>query len=207
MNAIAKDVRDQAIEQVTPTVVAPTFGEFQPVDVDRYRYVHAANGMFLEGRSRGLYARLRLTPALGGPYGSVEPAVHLVGGPVPGSIRDDIKRRAREACPNEWAGLVVYDHESRVYRLIEPDVKSRSDSHITYTNLQEDPRFTLVVDVHSHERGSADFSPTDDASDTDGIYIAVVLGRCGQDQEIEAVTRVVVYGRFVPVTWTPWEES
>lgn len=207
MNATASSALDEAIAQATPTVMAPRFGEFQPVEVDRYRYVHAANGMFLEGRSRGVYIRTQLTPSLGGPYGSLESAVNLVGGPIPGAIRDEIMRKAREQVPQEWAGLVVYDHEAETYRLIEPDVQSRSENHISYTNLQHDPRYTLVVDVHSHGRGKAYFSSIDDASDTDGIYIAVVLGKCGHGQSMQWVSRLVVYGRHVAVSWVPWEES
>ena len=201
-----RDTPDSAIAALTPTVTAPRYADFEPVQLGYWRFVHAANGMFIEARSPALYARLQISPSLGAPYGSIESAVHMRGGVVGTDIADTIAERALYWSDKEWAGVIVYDHAEQCYRLIEPKVRSHSDIHISYERVDRDPRFTTVVDVHPHGHGRARFSAIDDASDTDGFYIAVVLGGCQSRASLHWSARITVFGRFVPIQWLPWEE-
>lgn len=196
---------DSSLAEVTPTVTAPRYAAFEPVQLGRWRFVHAANGMFIEARSPALYARLQISASFGAPYGELEPAVHLLGGRVGSDIADAIAERALQWSATEWAGVVVYDHDDQCYRLIEPQVRSRSGTHITYERVDRDPRFTTVVDVHTHGYGRARFSPQDDDSDTVGFYIAVVLGGCQSRASLQWSARIAIYGRYVPIQWLPWE--
>ena len=202
----APDPRDATIEAVIPTVAAPRFAAFEPVQLGHWRFVHAANGMFIEARSPALYARLQISPSMGAPYGTLEPAVHMLGGRVGSDIADTIAERALYWSDQEWAGVVVYDHVDACYRLVEPQIRSRSKAHITYERVDGDPRFTTVVDVHTHGHGRARFSPVDHDSDTDGFYIAVVLGGCQSRASLHWSARITIFGRFVPIQWLPWED-
>lgn len=201
------DPRDKAIHQATPTVAAPLFSALEPVNVDAYRYVHAGNGVFLEARTPALYALVKLTESLGAPYGVLESKVCMVDGLVEADIGEQIFEKAIAACPLEWAGVVVYDREQARYRLFEPEVNSNSNEHINYNRIKEDDRYTIVVDVHTHGNGQPVFSSIDDESDIDGIYIAVVVGRCGRRETIHASSRLVVYGRHIALDWLPWRQS
>lgn len=203
--AYLTDPRDRAVCGLTPTLMAPRFGELAPVPVGQYRFVAAANGLFLQARSKAMAVTLRVGDTVRLPYGEMQESVELYGGPVPGELAREMMGRAVSSCPNEWAGVVVYEPGSGKYRLIEPEVESVSGAHVRYRTDAIDPE-CVVLDVHSHGDGRAFFSSVDDKSDQYGLYIASVLGHCERTDTITVCTRIVVNGIFYEVPWVPWHQ-
>lgn len=198
------DPRDRAIIGATPTLCQPVFGELPPVPLGQSRYVMAENGLFVQARTHNLSVCAQIAD-LGQrmPYGRCDPFVLLRGGPVSGELAKQVVQRARTLCPTEWAGVVVYEQDDG-YRLVEPGVMSASSGHIRYARKDYDED-ALVLDIHSHGKGRAFFSDKDDESDLHGIYLACVLGCCGENQDIEVKTRIVIHGLFIEVPWAPWD--
>jgi len=70
-----------------------------------------------------------------------------------------------------------------------------------------DPRIvgisaTPFLHVHSHGAGEAFFSAQDDAADQtagDGVYVAVVLGRCIDAAQVTVTQRLVVWRGLLPL--------
>jgi len=56
-----------------------------------------------------------------------------------------------------------------------------------------------VLEIHSHHRFPAQFSPTDDA-DEQHLCVYGVVGRLDQERP-EVALRVGAYGYFLPVPW------
>lgn len=199
------DPRDRILLAQTPSLMAPRFGELPPIEVGQRRFVVGADGLYVQARSRSLNVSLRLseTPAM--PYGSVAEYVEMAGGLIPASIRDDLFAEAVRHCPDEWASVVVFDHDAECYRRVQPTVESVSSGHISYQTADYDDD-DLCLDVHTHARGAAYFSTTDNVSDSQhALHLSVVIGRCDSRETIEIKTRICVYGQFINVQWEPWE--
>lgn len=200
-----RDARDRVLFQDLPILMTPRFGVLDPLDYGQQRLLAARQGVFLEARTRALHLILPVAQAIMPlPYGSLRAKVELAGGPLPYALYDKMRAAAVATLPHEWAGAVVYTPGTG-YELIEPTPESVSAGHVRY-RTEGIPDERLVLDIHSHGYGAAYFSLTDDASDRQGgVYLASVLGRCVDYDSIRVVTRIVVHGRFFPVTWTPWE--
>lgn len=199
------DPRDQALCGLTPTIMAPRYGDLPSPLHGVHRYIIAANGLFLQAHTRALEVCIKVadTPAL--PYGPMNEYVRMARGKVPYSLYEQMCTRATKTSPQEWAGVVVFDPSTNEYRLTEPTVESAGPGHVTYRTGDYDDD-CLLLDVHSHGIGVPYFSATDDLSDQRGIYISTVLGHCQTIGSITSVSRVVVNGQFFPVSWVPWEK-
>lgn len=206
MGAAMSDPRDLAIQSLTPTLMAPRFGALDAPETGLHRYILGANGLYIQAHSRALQLCIKVsdTPPL--PYGEVREYVRMANGLLPQALYRQMKEKAVNACPKEWAGVVVFDRDTAAYRLVEPEVCSASAGHVTYS-MGNFALEDVVLDIHSHATGAAYFSTTDDRSDQQGIYLATVLGECGHPDTISTTTRIVINGQFFPVPWTPWSES
>ena len=137
------------------------------------------------------------------PYGPVNEVVALRGGHLPLDLFETAVARSVELCPEEWAGLVLWDSTAGAYRLVEPAVETRSATGVRYS-LSGIDQSRVVVDLHSHGKGEAYFSGIDDTSDAHGVYLASVLGRCRDTASVTLATRIVVNGMHFDVPWSPW---
>lgn len=199
------DPRDRVLLEATPTLMQPLFGELPPVPMHRHRFVIARDGVYLQARTPGLVVCLRVSGkhVCEFPYGRLEESVVMPGGPLPADLVEALYAHAVTAAPQEWACAILYDPTERRYRLHIPETESVSQRHIRYRTTGYDAE-QLVFDVHTHGDGPAFFSGTDDISDRQGgIYIAIVLGRCGTANTLTATARIVVDGIFYPVPWVP----
>ena len=79
------------------------------------------------------------------------------------------------------------------YEVVSPS-QDASASHVTYEKTQG-----TVVELHSHHRMRAYFSPVDDA-DEQGLGLYGVVGRLHTDRP-EVVLRAGVYGHFLALPW------
>ncbi len=196
------DPRDRALFCATPMLMAPRFGVLPELCVGEHRFVAAANGIFVQARSKALAVTLKVARAPRLPYGELRESVELAGGRIPVSLWEAMRTKAVARAPKEWAGVVVYEGDA--YRLIEPEVESVSGAHIRYRTEEYDDE-AVALDVHSHGHGNAFFSDTDDESDRGGFYIACVLGNCRSVTGVSVKTRIALRGIFYNVEWTPWD--
>lgn len=204
--AFVSDPAQRVLLAQTPLLMMPRRGALPALRVGQRRYVAACDGIYVQARSMALevtllYAR---TPPL--PFGGLPENVAFAGGLLPYAFFDSFARAARLAAPIEAAALVLWDGDRRAYRMLPRESTSASAGHITYTTGDVDDA-ALVLDLHSHGDGAAFFSPTDDHSDRNGVFMSCVLGHCRDPNGPEIKTRICVDGFFYPVPWVPWEVS
>lgn len=187
---------DRALFAAAETLLQPPGGgPLPPLPEGRFRYVLAANGLFVQARTAALEASVALAPVPAGlPYGPARAGARLRAGPLPPDLRAELKRRAAAACPLEWSAYVL--REGAGYAVFEPPPISRDAGHVRYRPLPEDLQDRLALHVHSHGAGAAYFSAQDDLADReggDGVYFAVVFGRCGAVATMTETWRLVVW--------------
>ena len=192
------DRRDFALLGSTPALMQPGFGALSPL-LAGHRYVVGRGGLYVEARSAVMHAVACVAPSpVALPFGEVRPFLNLPDGGLPRDLIEAAVGRARACVPDEWAGVIVYAESG--YRLVEPEVLSRSAGHVSYarSGIEE---ATVVVDLHSHGTGAAFFSAKDDEDDTDrgGFYLAMVLGEV-TSALVSVAARLVVHGHFARVS-------
>ena len=190
-----KDPVDLALINATPVLVAPIRGKLPLPELGQMRFVVSKQYVQLEARTQVLEIRLpiaRFDSPL--PYGELENGIRLVNGPIPERLLEEAALRSKQAFPDEWAGLVVWPESRSGYELYEPEFLSKSGAHITYSNSLP-PGLELVLDLHSHGRFGAYFSPEDDRSDLGGIYLSGVFGHCDR-KSMSSAWRACAHGRF-----------
>ena len=191
------DTRDRIVFGETPTLMQPVFGEkLPPPEFGKHRFVVGHDGLYFEAQNSVIAVRQRVAKAsVRLPYGEVDQCgIQLLNGKIPYAILGEALLKAHQACPNEWAGLVVWDSDGKRYALAEPELVSAGNSHVSYRNALPD-NLTVVVDLHSHGFFEAFFSETDDQSDLGGFYIAGVLSH--RTTTPSSVSRLVVNGHFL----------
>lgn len=192
------DRRDFALLGSTPALMQPRFGTLAPLR-EGHRYIVGRGGLYVEARSAVLHAVACVAPSAAAlPFGVVTPFLTLPEGRLPRGLIEEAVVRARACLPDEWAGVIVY--EASGYRLVEPEVLSRSAGHVSYGRSGIDDE-TVVVDVHSHGTAAAFFSAQDDEDDTarGGFYLALVLGDV-MAATMSVAARLVVHGHFAAVS-------
>lgn len=197
MAAYLTDNRDRIVFDETPTFMQPLYGKKLPTpEFGKHRFVVGHDGLYLEAQNSVIAVRQRVAQSsVRLPYGEVDKCgIQLLNGKIPYAILSEALMKAHNACPNEWAGLIVWDRHRHEYRLFEPTVLSGSCGHISYRNILPDG-LDLVIDLHSHGFFEAFFSETDDQSDLCGFYIAGVLSH--RSTKPSSVSRLVVNGHFL----------
>jgi PRTRC genetic system protein A len=188
-------LRDLAVQSALPALPVPLDSPLPPLLLGQRRLLLAADGLYLDLVAPTLSATLRLalTPL---PFGPVQQQVSLHHGPLPAAHLRALAERASATPDREIAGAIVWT-AGQGYRVVVPEILSASASHVSYRDTLDDTG--LLLDVHSHGRGAAYFSPVDDASDNarPGPYLAAVLGRC--DGAMELALRLVSPPFLVPL--------
>lgn len=197
--------RDRVLFSQTPMLMMPSYGPLPTLEFGRRRYIAAADGIYLQARTRALDLTLRLA-SFELPFGPLQEQVALIGGFLPRALYQEIAAHALAQAPKEWAGLVHWSEADERYVLTVPEIVEVSNAHIRYRGERIDQQ-RLVLDIHSHGLLSAGFSARDDTSDECGIHFASVLGNCQSAKTMTAITRLVVDGQFFELNWHPWEES
>ena len=159
-----------------------------------YDYVLAGDGLYLVARNRYLDVRVpvAVVPVRGLP--PLYPSVTLRTGRLPAEIWGQIVAVARAWSRHgqEVLCTVGYDDTSG-YRLALPRQVAGPEA-VCYRPVGE-----AVLEIHSHCRYPAQFSPTDDG-DEQGLRLYGVLGRLdGVCPEV--ALRVGAYGHFLPLPW------
>lgn len=203
-NIYPANVFDRAMAQATPVYPAASDGTWPEVPVGSHCYLLGNNGLFVMGRNAGFNATIRVAelehPT---PFGAVEEAIRFDRGAVPVQLIRDAAHHAIATSPVEWAGALIWDETVQGYRLQHIEADAASPTRITYRRETYDDD-ALVVDMHSHGEGNARFSPTDDTSDAEGVYIAALFGRCEDTKCLQSVARLTINGHFRSLILADW---
>ena len=108
---------DEAIKATFPLMAAPTQGSVPPASASGTRYLVASDGVWRELTLPWVRFRHQLAAAaMRLPYGELEPMIEIRCGAIPPELIRAFVADAREACPNEIAGVFLW-HEPIVYWL------------------------------------------------------------------------------------------
>ncbi len=200
---------DEIIQTEFQTVMVPRHEELSPLQEGRTRLLMAKDGLYIEASQPWgrLIKRLWPAPRLL-PYGEVEEidtfrdAIDAVS---QSEIMVTVMKEAAQYAEDgrEWMGLVLFEHESRefLYRPIDFDSTRTS---VDYRKARVKGT-SVAVDIHSHGKIAAGFSPTDDRDDAGGVRIAVVLGNYRRERgnvKFDYAVRYCVQGFFLPANMT-----
>ena len=151
-----------------------------PITAQLYEYVLAGNGLFVRGRREGLTACLPLAPAevRGLPW--LAPGIRLGYPLIPAGAVEKMLDISRSACRDGEIVEALFHLEFQVdvgrWLLHIPPQDGRP-GHVRPTETGPGSSFArALVEVHSHHRLPAYFSPTDDADERSGFRIYGVLG-------------------------------
>lgn len=139
------------------------------------------------------------------PFGSAgSPRAELRCGLIPREHYDAILDHFLSALPNEAGAFILWNEESGKFAIEFPLIEAASPSRLVYRPPVVEPGWHLVCDIHSHGRGAAFFSATDDADDAHSTKLALVLGRLGQSDGPEMAMRLCAGGMFMPLSRSPF---
>jgi PRTRC genetic system protein A len=200
---------DEIIQGEFTTVMVPKHEELPPLRVGKTRLLMARDGLYIEAVQHwGRLIRRLWSAPRPLPYGEIEEidtfkdALQAVArSEIMGVIVEEAARCAERG--REWIGWVFSDCESGelFYQPLDFD-STRTSVDYRKGNLDG---VSVAVDVHSHGRIAAGFSPIDDRDDSGGVRIAVVLGNFREEKgqrKFDYAVRYCVQGFFLPTDMT-----
>lgn len=198
-----RDPRDVALQSVTPTVVVPLFGEFEPLQQRGRRILVANDGLWMEARQPGIYSRQRIAvlDSVALPYGTVAACIDLGCSQIPRSELHKFVEYARAHMPDEVAMAMVWDDRTASLKTVVLEPISSSPGHIQYKRPDLDEHQHVVADIHSHGRSKAFFSRTDNEDDRGDMKIAIVVGNLDTPQPT-VKARFCTYGHYQALNLT-----
>ena len=159
-----------------------------------YDYVLGGDGLYVAARNRYLDVRVPVAGATVRGLSPLYPSFTLRTGRLPQEIWDAVVALAHAwSLAGREVLLVVVHDEATGYRVVRPQQLTGR------TAVYYRPLDNVVLEVHSHHRFAARFSPTDDA-DEQALRLYGVLGRLGTARP-EVALRVGGFGYFLPVPW------
>jgi PRTRC genetic system protein A len=194
---------DNALFDSAPVAAVPRHAEFAPLTELGHRFLLAAEGLFVEIRRPWLHMIQQISSIDNAgprpPYGSVEPKIEFAFGRL-GTAEPHFRRfadEAKDASPNEHAAWIVWDSVANelVYKSVT--IKSATPGSIEMERPALADHESLAIDLHSHGRGPAFFSPTDNADDAGEVKIAGVIGGVAPELEKSVVFRLCALGRMI----------
>lgn len=188
---------DAATLAVTPVVVAPKYGALAPLAGNAQRYVVARDGLYLEVRRAWIHLCVPVgLAAAPTPYGTVQAHRTMLCGQIPRHLLDRFKGEAAQAVPNEHAAWITWGEKTGEWRYRKVGIKSVTPVRVVYDTPALEEGEWRVLDLHSHGRGAAGFSPTDDQDDHGAVKIAMVVGHCDRP-EMSMAVRLCALGAFI----------
>lgn len=193
------DARDAALQSLSPTVMVPRFGDFEPLVGNGHRFLVTRDGLWIETRRPWLHLLwpICLAPeAVSLPYGSVPKTVRFSFGKISKSFLNTFREESRKALPAEHAAWIVLHRGNLEYR--ELKILSASEEKVRFERPTLGPEESLVLDLHSHGSYPPFFSDTDNRDDAGEFKLSGVLGNCrGEHPAWEF--RLCAGGLFIPL--------
>jgi PRTRC genetic system protein A len=178
------DPRNTALLATCPVLPVPPFGALEPLEREGQRLLVAKNGVFVEVLTSWMHAIQRageLHPGLPVPYGAVEPLLVFSFGHIRRELLEQFLAEGRAALPNETAGALIYNGDSRTLRLVMHPPLRQGPVRVQ-AELPRLPRNErLAIDLHTHGHFPAEFSARDDRDDQ-SVKVARLLRQVGRRQ-------------------------
>jgi hypothetical protein len=159
-----------------------------------YDYVLAGDGLFVAAASHLLDVRVAVASCHIRGLPPLVPACTLMRGRLPIDIWNGILECMRAAHELGCEVLLGVAYESGGYRIVIPR------QVVGAVSVQYAPHDDLMLEIHSHRDGPAQFSSIDN-SDERRLRLYGVVGHLDQVRP-EVALRVGAYGYFLPVPWT-----
>ena len=168
---------DMAIQAAFPLLAVPRCGDVSPAASCGTRYLVASDGIWREITLPWIRVRHHIAAAaLQLPYGSMQQLVDVRCGGIPREVIREFVSHAREACPQEVAGVFLWHEPTDTWRYQQRKATSSGTAHVNFEEVRPLDGEHLVIDVHSHGRHPAFFSSEDNADDAGAMKFSLVLG-------------------------------
>lgn len=214
MTSLADDPTAAALLAAMPCYPVPPQGRSPAIEALRAALVgHGLavghDGVMLILRRPWLALDAWVTPPVSAylPYGSAgSPRADLRCGLIPRIFFDRILGHLCSALPNESAIFILWNQVTREFALEFPVIDEATPSRLVYRPPILPPDWHLVCDVHSHGRGPAFFSATDDTDDAHATKISLVFGRLDSPNGPVTASRLCAGGMFLPLPRSPFSK-
>lgn len=174
--------------------------ELPPISAPLYEYVFAGNGVFKRAARKEMSAMIPASECAIRGLALVEPKLNFQFDRVPESIIQQILDTAREAARQELETLFHLSLVDGMWRLEVPPQIQRYASVEPMEKGAGSSYERAIIEIHSHHRMAARFSPDDDRDEA-GFRIYGVIGnlnpRSAHWPKINF--RVGVYGDWWPL--------
>ncbi|MDF0543845.1 PRTRC system protein A [Sphingobium sp. H39-3-25] len=212
MTMFADDPTAAALLAAVPCYPVPSTGRSPALDALRdsragHGLAVGRDGVMLILRRPWLALDTPLTPPFTAhlPYGSIgEPRADLRCGLIPGEHLAAVLDHFRAALPNEAAAFILWSEATGTFVVDFPQIDAASPTRLVYRPPVCEPGWHVICDMHSHGRGPAYFSATDDADDAHATKISLVIGGLGQPAAPALAARLCAGGMFLPVPRSPF---
>jgi PRTRC genetic system protein A len=212
MTILADDPTAAAVLDTVPCYPVPPSGCSPAIDALRAAKAGRGLAVGLDGvmlilRRPWLEVDVPLTSEIAAhlPYGSIGRArAELRCGLIPREHIERILEHFYAALPNEAAAFVIWNEDDQRFAVVFPSIDEASPSRLVYRTPALAPNWHLVCDIHSHGRGSAFFSATDDADDAHATKISLVFGRIDHPDGPNMASRLCAGGMFLPLPRAPF---
>lgn len=209
---LASDPTAAAVLDAVPCYPVPPSGKSPAIDALRASragagFIIGRDGMMLVLRRPWLALDYRVTegPECHAPYGEVgADTLTLRCGLIPFALLAQALDHFTDALPNEAAAFIVWNERTCEFSIDFPAIDEATPSRLVYRTPQPGPDWHVVVDIHSHGRGGAFFSVTDNADDAHATKLAMVIGNLDRDGDPSMAIRLCAGGMFLPLTHNPF---
>lgn len=212
MSALASNPTAAAVLNEVPCYPVPPSGRSPAIDALREARAGQGlaigrNGVMLILRRPWLELDVHVTPPIEAylPYGDTgEPRADLRCGMIPRGYLHRIMEHFTAALPNEAAAFVTWNEVTGAFALQFPVIDEATPSRLVYRPPSLPHDCHVVCDIHSHGRGNAFFSATDDADDAHATKISLVFGRIDHADGPVMASRLCAGGMFLPMPRSPF---
>ncbi|KMS56042.1 PRTRC system protein A [Novosphingobium barchaimii LL02] len=212
MTMLADDATAAAVLDSMPCYPVPPFGRSPVIEALRSSRVGhglaiGKDGVMLILRRPWLALDVPIASPVAGylPYGSIGAArAELRCGLVPHAFHDAILGHLLGKIPDEAAAFIRWNEATREFAVAYPDIDEATPTRLVYRMPRLPPDWHMVCDIHSHARGRAFFSATDDADDAHATKISIVFGRLDHPDGPTMAARLCAGGMFLSLPRGPF---
>lgn len=173
------DKRDLVLQLSMPTVSAPMYSTFEASNRSGERIVVAGNGLFIEiTRVWGHFIRRIGDHSMQLPFGEIQEVTTLHVPPLPRHLLAAFNTHAQVNAHTEVGASIVWRVSTNAFRLVLSTPTRSTGDLLDYEIPPLEADEHLVVDLHSHSRHRAFFSPQDDKDDKFAVKFSYVVGNC-----------------------------
>ena len=176
--------------------MVPRFGNLERLTENGHRFLAADTGLWLEVHRPWVHIiwPMALQFSVAMPYGTLEPSIQFAFDSLPLEMLTKFREDARKTLPNESAAWITWNDQTREFAYRPLAATSAGAAHLKLDRPALNDNEHLVIDIHSHARIPAFFSPEDNEDDDGEVKLSVVVGQLGSDQQSNTKLRLCANG-------------